>query len=80
MLDCTRAFRLQPALRAPDALRTTDRALLQRLRTLDRDAVARVAGRHLACVEIDALLERRDLIVEWFDALVQQRGAAAVLF
>jgi len=80
MLDFTRAFRLQPTLRLPDALTTCDRDLLERLRALRRDDVSRAAGRHLSPFEIDALMKRRDLIVERFDRLVAQRGESAVLF
>lgn len=80
MLDFTRAFRLQPTLRLPDALTTCDRDLLERLRALDKAEVSRAAGRHLTPFEIDALLKRRDLIVQRFDRLVAQRGESAVLF
>lgn len=80
MLDFTRAFRLQPELRLPQALTTCDRALLDRLRGLRKQDVSRAAGRHLSPFEIDALMTRRDLIVELFDRLVAERGASAVLF
>lgn len=80
MLDFTRAFRLQPTLRLPDALTTCDRDLLERLRALRRDDVSRAAGRHLSPFEIDALMKRRDFIVERFDRLVARRGELAVLF
>jgi hypothetical protein len=80
MLDFTRAFRLQPTLRLPDALTTCDRDLLERLRALDKAEVSRATGRHLTPFEIDALMKRRDLIVQRFDRLVAQRGESAVLF
>lgn len=80
MLDFTRAFRLQPQLRLPQALTTCDRALLVRLRALRKQDVSRAAGRHLSPFEIDALMKRRDLIVELFDRLAAQRGESAVLF
>ncbi|MCC7177237.1 MAG: hypothetical protein IT177_02505 [Acidobacteria bacterium] len=80
MLDFTRAFRLRPELRLPQALTTCDRDLLDRLRALHKQDVSRAAGRHLTPFEIDALMKRRDLIVERFDRLVAERGASAVLF
>jgi hypothetical protein len=80
MLDFTRAFRLQPTLRAADSLNTCDRNLLARLRQIDRAAVVRAAGPHLTPFEIDAFMKRRDLIVQHFDRLVAERGEAAVLF
>ena len=80
MIDFTRAFRLDPALRVPGALTSCDRGLLERLRGLDRQDVSRAAGRHLTPFEIDALMARRDLIVERFDTLVATLGESAVLY
>jgi hypothetical protein len=80
MLDFTRAFRLQPTLRLPDALTTCDRELLERLRALEKTDVSRAAGRHLTPFEVDAVMKRRDLIVQRFDRLVAERGESAVLF
>lgn len=80
MLDFTRAFRLRPELRQPEALTTIDRALLGRLRTLDLPAVRRAAGRHLTPFEIEALMARRQQIVERFDRLIAERGEGAVLY
>ena len=80
MLDFTRAFRTQAALRAPAALGRIDRDLLARLRALTRNEVARAAGSHLSPFEVDAMMKRRDLIVQHFDRLVKERGEAAVLF
>ena len=80
MLDFTRAFRTQPALRAPAALARCDRNLLARLRSLTKAEVSKATGSHLTPFEIDALMKRRDLLVDHFDRLVKQRGEAAVLF
>jgi hypothetical protein len=80
MLDFTRAFRTQASLRLPAALGMCDRNLLARLRALTKQEVARVAGRHLNPFEMDAMMKRRDLIVEHFDRLIATRGEAAVLF
>jgi hypothetical protein len=80
MLDFTRAFRTQAALRTPAALGRIDRDLLARLRALSRNEVARAAGSHLSPFEVDAMMKRRDLIVQHFDRLVKERGEAAVLF
>jgi hypothetical protein len=80
MLDFTRAFRVQPALRFPETLSACDRGLLDRMRSLARDRVSEAAGRHLNPREIDALMKRRDLIVAHFDRLVVARGEQAVLY
>jgi hypothetical protein len=80
MLDFTRAFRTQASLRLPAALNMCDRSLLARLRSLTKQEVARASGSHLNPYEVDAMMKRRDLIVEHFDRLVKERGEAAVLF
>jgi hypothetical protein len=80
MLDFTRAFRTHPALRTPQAMGMIDRNLLARLRRLTRPEVAKAVGSHLTPLEIDAMMKRRDLIVQHFERLVQERGEKAVLF
>ena len=80
MLDFTRAFRLEPELRRPDSITRCSRDLLARLRTLVREDVARAVGRQLTGDEVTALMKRRDLIVQRFDALIAARGEASVLF
>ena len=67
MIDHSRSFRLNTDLRSPENLSRVDRALLDRLRQLDRDGLKRAAGDYLTDGEIDALLNRRDRIVAHFD-------------
>jgi hypothetical protein len=66
MIDHTRAFRLHKTLRAPEDLKGCDRALLARLAALDKAALDRELSRWLERSEIEALLARRDLIVQFF--------------
>jgi hypothetical protein len=80
MLDFTRAFRLEPALRRPDAISRCSRDLLGRLRMLSREDVKGAVGHHLTGDEVNAVMKRRDLIVQRFDELVATHGEAAVLF
>lgn len=80
MLDFTRAFRLQAALRAPGLLAMCDRKLLAALKTLTRDDVQRVAAGALNGAEVKAVLARRDLIVAHYDRLIAARGEDAVLY
>jgi hypothetical protein len=80
MLDFTRAFRTHSTLRTPQAMGMIDRGLLARLRSLTRQEVAKAVGSQLTPMEIEAMMKRRDLIVQHFDQLVKQRGEATVLF
>jgi hypothetical protein len=80
MIDFTRAFRQHPTLPDPKQLLTCDRELLARLRALKTADVERAAGKFLKKPEIEALMVRRDRIVELFDRLVAEKGEAAVLY
>lgn len=75
MIDHSRAFRIGKTLRAPGNLSKVERTLLDRLRQLDRAGLRKSAGRYLTGGEIDALLARRDLIVEHFE-----RAGEAMIF
>ncbi len=75
MIDHSRSFRLNTSLRSPDNLSRVDRAVLDRLRQLDKLTLAKAIGQHLQSAEIDALLSRRDAIVAHFD-----KGGAPLLF
>lgn len=80
MVDFSRAFRKTHALRAPAQLRNAPKTLLDRIRALDEATVRAAVGSHLRPAEIEAVLIRRRLIVEHFDALIAAKGADAVLF
>ena len=80
MIDFTRAFRRQPELHNRDGLRRCDRELLAKLRALEKALVEAVAGEYLNGLEIDAVMTRRDLLVEHFEQLIAERGEDRVLY
>jgi hypothetical protein len=80
MIDHTRAFRLQPTLRAPQLLQRCDRDLLKAMRELSAEQLKTAMGTSLNKYEIDAVLARRDLIVKLFEDKIAQRGEPAVLY
>lgn len=75
MIDHSRSFRLNKMLRSPDNLSRTDRAVLEQLRRLDKASLTTAMESYLQDEEIDALLTRRDRIVEFFD-----KGGPALVF
>ena len=79
MLDFTRAFRLWPTIR-PNELPRIDRALLAELETLTGPELAVSTKDYLSRSEVEAVMKRRDLIVEHFRARVKQLGEARVLY
>ena len=80
MIDHTRAFRLQSTLLNPQALQRCERTLLDRMRGLTAAAVTEAMGDTLLQVEIDALMARRDALVELFDDRIAQQGESVVLY
>ena len=67
-----------PAGLEPPSRWATD-VVLERLRELDRTLLDRKLGCWLTSSEIDALFQRRDLIVARADRLVDQWGEKAIL-
>jgi hypothetical protein len=65
-IDHTRAFRYARTPRTPALMMRIDRAVLQRLQSLDFDTLKRDIGRYLTDVDIRNLLARRDGIVAHF--------------
>lgn len=80
MLDFTRAFRIDAALRRPDELSTCDRGLLAAMRGLTSERMAEAVGAMLRANEIRGVLARRDLLVGHFDRLIAERGEGRVLY
>lgn len=80
MIDHTRAFRLAKKLNAPALLQRCDRTLLEGLRSLSLDKLRNVMGDMLGKTEIEALLARRDAIVQLFDEKIAVRGEATILY
>ena len=80
MIDFTRAFRIWNELKYPGDLHQIERTLLARLRELDPVAMKAATAHCLTPFEADAVIKRRDLLVAHFDALVKEKGSAAVLY
>ena len=80
MIDFTRAFRRTTTLQHPDNLRKIDRRLLVGIQRLTLDVLQQKVGRHLIKPEMEAILARRNLIVQRFEAEIASKGEAAVLY
>ena len=73
-IDHTRAFRTQGKLKTPGNIARCDRQVFARLKQLDKTSVKDAVGNYLQTYEIDALLKRRDEIVE----MIERRGENAL--
>jgi hypothetical protein len=80
MIDHTRAFRLSTELKNPKLLERCETRLLTALRALTLESVTQAVGRSLWKGEIEALLRRRDVIVNLFDAKIKERGMRFILY
>jgi hypothetical protein len=79
LIDHTRAFRIQPELRNQPLLQSCERDLWERLRALNAATVREHLKEFLREQEIDAVLERRQMLVEHFQQLIDERGEENVL-
>jgi hypothetical protein len=68
LIDHSRSFRVHKSLKDPSVLKSVDRNMLAKMRTLDEAALTKEFGRDVSKDEIRGLLARRDLIVKFFDA------------
>lgn len=78
MIDHTRAFRPTHQLLNPKTLTRCSKKLQESMRRLDKPILERNLMPYVTPPEIDALLERRDLIVKYFESEVAQKGEDAV--
>src|SRR5262249_9751468 len=80
MIDHTRAFRKLSSLQDPDSLHQCERGVYQKLKTLDEKEGRQRLKPYLSTFEMDALLSRRQKIVERLGNLIAENGEAKVLY
>jgi hypothetical protein len=73
-IDHTRAFRTLDTLKTPGNIARCDRKIFERLKALDKATLHKEVGEYLQQWQIEALLKRRNAIVE----MLEQRGPAAI--
>jgi len=80
MIDFSRAFRVWGELQAPQNLPRCGRQLLEGLRDLTKERLETHTRPYLNGGEIDAVLDRRDKLVDHFENLIAQKGESLVLY
>jgi hypothetical protein len=80
MVDFTRAFRTANEPPHVQRVLRCSREVYEKLQALTRDSVENAVGSHLEPAAVNALLARRDRILERLRALIQERGEISVLF
>ncbi len=56
------------------------RALYEKIKTLDAEVIKGVVGEYLTDKEIEAVLNRKDLIVQWVEDRIKKMGEDQVLY
>ena len=79
-IDCSRCFGTSKDLLYPEAITHCDRAVWKTLQAVDRETADHDLSPYLSGAEIDALLARRDKLVEHVQDLIAQYGEGLVLF
>lgn len=80
MIDHSRSFQPDRTLHDPADVIRCDRVLLARLRALDVAALRPKLAPWLTADELAAVLIRRDLIVQAFEARIREKGEDPVLY
>ena len=80
-IDCSRCFGATKTIYYPlDKISQCERGLWQGLKSLNENEIRESLAPHLGRAEINALLVRRDKMVQHFQKLIDERGEAAVLY
>ena len=80
MIDHTRAFRRWKQLLNPDQVQFAERSLWEKLQALDETVVRAKLKDFLKPAEINGLIERKGLLVDHIQKLIDERGEKDVLF
>jgi hypothetical protein len=80
LIDHTATFRTRKQLEHPQSLTRCDRALLGKLRELNKEVFQQKLAKYLSPEQLDALDARRALLVKHFDEEIARKGAGAVLY
>jgi hypothetical protein len=68
LIDHSRAFRDFKSLKDPASLKSIDRNMLAKMKTLDQATLTKELGKDISKDEVKGLLARRDAIVKLFEA------------
>jgi len=91
LIDHSRSFRSSDEFRkrlvlgkngllAQKLFRTLPRIFVDEIRILDFDSIKAAAGAYLNDKEIQAVLERRDLLISEIEEMIKERGESSVLY
>ena len=68
-IDHTRAFRTNHELKKPANVTRADRAVIERMKELNKETLRKATSKYLTTFQTDAILARRDAIIKRLDSL-----------
>lgn len=80
LIDHSRSFRAQKALRNPEQLTRFSKSLLEGLQRLNYAELKKQTSRYLIDAQIKTVIDRRDAILALAAKLVAEKGEAAVIY
>lgn len=80
LIDHSRSFRAQKALRNPEQLTRFSKSLLEGIQKLNYQDLRKLTGKYLIDAQVRTVIERRDAILAIAAKLVAERGEAAVIY
>jgi hypothetical protein len=64
----------------PRLMKQLPRAFVEKLKSLDQATIKNIVGEYLTDDEIEAVIMRRDLIIDWLDKYIKKEGEDKVLY
>lgn len=80
LIDHSRSFRPQKALRNPEQLTRFSKSLLEGIKRLTYEDLKKQTGKYLNDAQIKTVIQRRDAILELAAKLVAEKGEAAIIY
>jgi len=80
LIDHTRSFTAYHGIRNDENLTRCSRKLMESMKNLNSDAIGKATEAQLSAVEREAILHRRDRIIEFFQKRASEKGEQNVFF
>ena len=74
MIDHSRCFKNINTLQAPELITRFSQSMMESMRKLDENELKKRCGKYLSIYEIQAMLKRRDAILQLYDKLLAEKG------
>jgi hypothetical protein len=80
LIDHTRSFRTYKQLQGEESIKFCEKNLWVRLKSLDQNVVEEQLAPYLNSSQINSLMKRQEMLVEYLQKIIDERGEKKVLF